>query len=314
MKSGNILRRLSDSPLYGLLMLAVAVLAVVVPLTLTQREKPDLEFRLESRIPLFSAELEQSGFSVTYNNESIPGATKYVFTLLNTGSVPITEEDVKQQPGVRFEEETEIFLAQAIEMSPVHLPVSLVSEEPAAVSVVFALLNPGDFVQFCVYTKGEISESFHIFGRIAGITEIGFFDKTFVPVRATKRPSGWLIALWVFTGLCLILWAVSGRQVRASRRLRRVIAQEPDYIAEKIRCTKDAKGFIDGQLKYLLTDEKAKLLALARETPDSDEGLNELRTAIRASIEKRPAAFSAFVVFTICVLPGVVTLTTYLVS
>ncbi len=295
---------------YKAAMLVLAVLAVVLTITLTRSPHRDLELRLESRTPLFSEDVRQTGFQVLFDGRPVENATKFAFALLNSGSEHISDSDVREPVAISFGSNAEVFLIQQVGSNPPDLMLHFGGIGSSDASVQFTLMNPGDFARFCVYVSGAAVPSPAATGRIAGVKMIRLVDKTNEPISPPRRATAGQWVLWVLAAIGLLglvgLWG----EVRGQRELKWLIARDPEYLRRVLTSPHEVELFIESKLAFLTTKEKAELRGNARE--EGQDVSEQLLERIHALIMTSSASKGGMLVSAMLALPGLVALVLFL--
>jgi hypothetical protein len=278
---------------YNALMLLLAILAIVLTVVLAPRAvRREFTVSTEQAVSLLAEDPIFEEITVLYRGNPIPNLSKFVFHATNTGREPILEEEVKQPPTVSFTGDGEVILAQAVERHPANLADTVeISPTHDAVAVSFPLMNPGDFVRFCVYYAGELSESPSVSGRISGVTELQHpAPREHEAAVRQSRVRWWEILFWVVAGVFSAFGVPTVLHELTQRRGLRAALTDPAFFDDLVT-GEDFTAFVKTRLGFLLSRTRSKLLEeiassdLAQQNQRADflESLTKQRTACGGS-------------------------------
>ena len=215
-------KRIGKIRLFDILMLLLALTAIVLTAVLAPRQvqrafrvAAELSASLVADDPIFE------DVTILFKGEAIRNLNKYVFLASNSGRQPIVEEEVKQSPTIEFVGDGGILLAQTAGKYPENLQEKLViSEDSHEVSLEFALMNPGDYVRFCVYYSGVLKQDPIISGRISGVAKVES-QSLVQPTPPSISPSvrWWEIFLWSLAGLSALMVLAMSRDLKNKREV-----------------------------------------------------------------------------------------------
>jgi len=298
--------------LFNIGMLALAVLSVVLTVVLAPRlARRTFLVSTEQAISLLAEDPIFDDITLFYKGTAIPNLSKFVFRAANTGREPILEEEVKQPPTVEFVGDGEVILARTIDRHPSNLAEELaVSLNSDGVSILFPLMNPGDFVRFCVYYAGKLAEEPHASGRIAGVTEIkqvSLVDRE-SPVReSTVR--WWEILFWAIAGICLVLGAPSMISEFVQRRHLRLSISDDPSLLQSLHTGEDFAAFVRSKMGFLLHGTRDKILQkLASSDLSNPDEQERVRETLIKHVLTDTSTENGILGFLILALPGLVLL------
>ena len=159
----------------SIIAIVIAILGVIIPITYDYINTRSLvQFQLLSKTQLVNK--HDSKLEVTYNGEKIESASKLEFLIINNGSRPIADDQIKLAPSITVGKNSKILESKITKNEPVGV-VATLSSSADTISIVFPLLNPNDRVFFSAIVSGS-DFIIKTGGRIYGISEIELWDRT----------------------------------------------------------------------------------------------------------------------------------------
>src|SRR5260370_14329316 len=173
---------------WALLGLVVAVIGIIAPIGWDRyKSQASLELQHISSLSLIESSGSLPKLELRYDGKVIKGASRLVFVLVNTGRTPILEKDLVSGPTISFEPGTMLLDVEREKAVPVDLDWNYkLDESTRSIRLEFALLNPGDSIQFGVLIGGR-APRYELKARVVGIKQVTVVDRT-REVQKAKRP------------------------------------------------------------------------------------------------------------------------------
>ena len=157
--------KLAWSAVAAVISLIIALAGIFVPIGWDDyTHKTALEFRIESSTALLPEDPLLKDLNIIYQGKPIKDLTRTDIVLINTGKVPITSQDIIDDPKVIPPHGSELIAAIVLNTDPQDLNVQLpLNINHSDVKIKFDLLNPGDFLKFAIYMSGYSGRLAHFF-------------------------------------------------------------------------------------------------------------------------------------------------------
>jgi hypothetical protein len=288
--------------------LLLAIATITIPIVYEEySHRSELEFRIESSNSLLPADPLLKDFLITYQGKPIKNLTRMDCTFFNSGSIPITSDDIIDEPIISFPKDSGIIAVIPLNKYPrnhyVELPLNLSKNE---IKIKFNLLNPGDFIKFAIYLNMSSNELPFIVARIKGIKEIKVVNFIPTDVQTEKKTNSVIekiILLIRYAGMFFVILLIlfSGKQAIHFRRTKNLLKKNPNLLSE-FNDVKDFKNFIDKNFAALGSDQKKKLLMKEIEDAEKDfseDNKNRLIAAINNALNTRSGSEIVFIFFII---------------
>ena len=291
--------------------LVVAILGIGTPILWDWfQSRRSLEVRIVSYISLLETDPIVDGVVVSYKGNQIDNLTKYVLRVSNTGSQPISEDEVISFPKIAFQGAAKVISTEVIHVDPTGLAASLETDaDKKTVKAGFQLLNPTDYFELAIYIDGPSKSAPKVSGRIKGIKTLNVVDLTESIPDATesRRQRGW--AFYTVGGftifgylVCFAMLAELKQQFFLKRRLR----NEPSFL-DALQTRSEFEEFILGNMDFPTSTELAELRELLKtwdDVTDEDQLREQLRMRIRHLTNNSNAAFGGGLFIAFLVLVG----------
>lgn len=160
-------------PLWQFVGVALAVVAIVVSLRVYVAQRPRKRLLVEriARVPLVAGGSKGiPGLRILFGERELKSALVVLVRVQCTGNGPIVANDYETPLRLQFEDEATVLSADAVDTTPLGIPVSLACDGSGAIASK-QLLNPGDFftVRLLVEnSKGRLEAT----ARIAGVVKL----------------------------------------------------------------------------------------------------------------------------------------------
>lgn len=206
----------------SIIAIVIAVLGVIVPIAYDYLSTRSLvQFQLLSEFQLVNK--QDSKLEVTYNGEQIESASKLDFLIINNGSRPITDDQIKLAPSVTIANNSKILESKITKYEPDGI-VATLSSNTDTISIAFPLLNPNDRVFFSAIVSGS-DFTIKTGGRIYGINEIEFWDRT----SEEANPRELQLAFYFTTAAALFTLFLFFIAIRERNDVKNVLDNWGDY-------------------------------------------------------------------------------------
>lgn len=177
-------------------LLAAITVAVSLWIFVAQRSRKRLLVERIARVPLIAGGSKGiPGIRITFGDRELKSALVVLVRVRCTGNVPIVADDYESPLRLQFEDSAAVLSADAIDTTPIGIPI-LLTCDGAAATVSKRLLNPGDLFTIRLLvenSKGRLQAT----ARIAGVARLDVTQSpSFIQPTST---------LFVMFGLVLFL-------------------------------------------------------------------------------------------------------------
>lgn len=284
----------------------VAILGIFIPIINRNIiNKRNILVSVKSEISLITGNDFFDDLQLYYNEEKIDNLSKNVFVLINDGNTPFVDADFIEPIKIKFDENINILHTEILSSNPENLKPNIISED-SALLIDFNLLNPKEYIEFCIYYTGADLSNIEIESRIANLNSIDFLDERNISLGSEeRRKANWLTWVLGIMGSMFFLILVGNiKHIREHRRIRSDVKEMGfhEYIkAEGLNTRDRILIFVNERMKFLSSTQQKKLKVLLSDNNCSiDIVLNEIRTELATvgSVEKSLNFYIVFVIAT----------------
>lgn len=204
----NTLGFLRD-PIWQFIGIILTVILFIAPYFIKRRPRKSLSFTLVSNTSLVSVDDKLKGdVSIKFKNSEVLDLRLIVFSIKNTGNVPIPSADYEREMRVSFPLETQILSNEVFNKTPNSLdipfePIMDLELQDYYYQFKPVLLNPNDqffFKMLVANLDGEITAS----ARIIGLPEIKNVNALAHITTESDAINGYTMGITVFMFICLL--------------------------------------------------------------------------------------------------------------
>lgn len=172
MLSQQVIATLRD-PIWQFIGIIITLFLFIVPFLIRKKSRKQLSFTILSNTSLISIDDKLKGdVSIRFKNESVSDLRLLVFSVKNTGNVPVLRADYEKQFKVILPYDTQVLSSEIFNASPTSLTISfdeVIDSENSEHYFQFepVLFNPGDQFSFKIFAanfSGNIKSSVRIVG------------------------------------------------------------------------------------------------------------------------------------------------------
>lgn len=269
----------------GMLGVVIGILGIVGPIAWDYyKTKSEIELQLIEQSPIVEKTRKLDGLKITYAGEVIDELSRATFQIRNSGRTPIQKKDVISPLYIRLPVTLKTIEAKVLETKPKDLnPSVFLNKGDGLITVEFSLLNPGDTITVGVLTQSA-DVVFDAGARIAGVPDLIIAPKVTLSTKTTKS-IGWTVyaagifsLVMTFSGFGILLMARDERKVKNSLK-------DKSFSLPLMNTREEVKFFITSKFKFTTFSERAPLLQLIDDLPDSAEFSKIHNEAIYRGVE-----------------------------
>lgn len=282
----------------------LAIATITIPIIYEEySHRSELEFRIESSNSLFPTDPLLNDFLITYQGKPIKNLTRMDCTFFNSGNMPITPEDIIEEPIINIPKESGIIAVILLNKYPKNLyaeyPFNLSRND---IKLKFSLLNPGDYIKLAIYLNRSSNELPNVVARIKGVKEIGVANFRNDDEQTDNKSNSVmdkivLLVKYFFIFFVILFLLFTGKQSIDFHRTKNLLKSNPKLLSE-FSNSEEFKKFIDKNLAGLGSNQKKKLLDKEIRDAENDfspENRNKLIMAINNALNTTSGSEAAFI-------------------
>ncbi len=295
---------------WALLGLVVAVIGIIAPIGWDRyKSQASLELQHISSLSLIESSGSLPKLELRYDGKVIKGASRLVFVLVNTGRTPILEKDLVSAPTISFEPGTMLLDVEREKAVPVDLDWNYkLDESTRSIRLEFALLNPGDSIQFGVLIGGR-APRYELKARVVGIKQVTVVDRT-KEVQKAKRPISWTVYVVGATStLFLLVLLVSAIPELIEERRVKTKLRDGSLPVPKNRTPEEYKTFVRSIYSKKIPSETRPLWEMFDDLPQDQALTADQQNQFEQTLShyaSRPHAIGYTILIAIVVVCGAV--------
>lgn len=264
----------------------IGVIGIAFPIAWDfYKTKSAVELQLTSFVTLVEKTDQLDKLSITYNGENLNQISRADFVFINTGRMPILQNDIISPPQIIFKQGIKILDVKIDSQQPANMNAAItLDSQKNSITITFPLLNPNDFIRFSVLIDTKNLE-YESNARIAGVSELISTNKLAETSKVTKSTSWTVYPVGLIGVFFLFVAFISSLpNLRTEIRTRKLIGLN-QFPIPKDQLPITYVDFIFNELRFaIIHDEKQKIIGwlktLPQNTPLNQEQHKSVQNAV----------------------------------
>ena len=281
-----------------LISLILAVAAIIVPLmydVIVNTRK--LEARVIAQISIVTKKDMFDDLSIMYKGNKLNNLSKIQFTLLNSGKMPVSKNQVYSKPEIDLGNDVDILKVDITNKSNSAINSAVEKEGKSKIKVSFDLLNANDYIDFIVYYTGTRNKNLSVVSNIEGLRNVTVVDNSTNVGIPSKKQRNYIIEVILL--LFFLSLIIQFKNWIKYKKVKKKIYTNPGFI-DNLYSENKFLSYVDKSLTFMDAESRQALIDIPNETSVSLENrLKTIKEVIVYEVNKRNSIDETFINTTI---------------